>query len=160
MYIWKPSNLAIDLRNDNVTEKEKLKYVLFWVLATAIASDPVLHIDFEYVLNDTILSIVMLLISAAGTIYCYKINKKGDNKDFISRYICLSIPVGIRALTVLVAIIAIIVVIDISFEANILGGEEEELTTSFSEIIILSTFLLAVYYYLGRFIQIASKENA
>jgi hypothetical protein len=153
MYIWKPNNLAIDLRNNNVSEKEKLKYTLFWVLAMVIFSDPAIYIGYEYVLNDTI-------ISAAGTIYCYKINKRGDNKDFISRYICLSIPVGIRALAVLAFVIIAIVIIDLSFEMNVLGGEEEVFTTTIPEIIIFSIFMVYLYFYLGKFIEIASKKNA
>ena len=160
MYLWKPNNLANDLRNNDITEKEKLKYMLFWVVATAIASDPAIHIDYNYVLNDTILSIALLIISVVGTIYCYKINKSGDNEDFISRYVCLSIPVGIRALTVLAAIIIIAITIDLSFEINILGSNEETVATSMSEIIFLSIFMLSVYYYLGKFIKIASTENA
>ena len=102
MYIWNSSKLVEDLRSDTVTEKEKLKYVLFWVVGTMIVSDPLFHFDYEYVLNDAILSLVMLVVSIAGTIYCYKVNKNGDNKDFISRYICLSIPVGIRAFVIII----------------------------------------------------------
>jgi len=160
MYLWKSSNLANDLRNNNVTEKDKLKYMLFWVISTAIVSDPAIHIDYNYVFNDTILSIVMLIVSIAGTIYCYKVNKKGDNKDFISRYVCLSIPVVIRALTILAAIIITTVVIVLTFELNIMGSGEEAITTSITEIIVLSIFMLSVYYYLGRLIKVASTENA
>ena len=160
MYLWKASNLANDLRNNNVSEKEKLKYMLFWVISTTIVSDPAMHIDYEYVFNDTILSIVMLLISAAGTVYCYKINKNGDNADFISRYVCLSIPVVIRSLSVLAAIIIVAITIDLSFEINIFGSDEATITTSINEIIILSIFMLSVYYYLGRIIKLASTDNA
>jgi len=158
MYIWKSTDLANDLRNNNVTEKEKLKYILFWVLATAIASDPFLYTDYEYVLNDAVMSLVMLVIAASGTIYCYKINKGGDNKDFINRYICLSIPVGVRVLSVLIILFSSIIIIDLSFELNYLGGEKETYTTSIYEIVILAIFMLWAYYYLGKFIKMASTK--
>jgi len=160
MYLWETNDLANDLRNNNVTEKEKLKYMLFWVISTIIVSDPVLYIGYEYVFNDSILSIAMLIISAAGTIYCYKINKNGDNNDFICRYVCLSIPVAIRALTILLVIVIIAIAIDLSFNINVLGSDEEVVTTSIAEIIFLSAFMLFIYYYLGKFIKIASTESA
>lgn len=158
MYLWNSGKLVNDLRDNAVSEKEKLKYVLFWVVATMIVSDPLLHFDYEYVLNDAILSAVMLIVSIAGTIYCYKVNKNGDNKDFLTRYICLSIPVGIRAFVIIIAILAFITAIELSLDMSVIG-EGEEVTTTIYEVIVFSLFMLGIYYYLARCIRSASARS-
>lgn len=56
-----------------------------------------------------------LAFTVIGAVYCYAINKIGDNKDFIARMICLGWPIGIRAMMitflpwVLIAIILTVV---------------------------------------------------
>jgi len=85
MYLWNTKALITDLRNDQVTQKEQLKYFLF----STIPLYAMPQLETYY----TVVNIVLILI---GTLLCYNSNVEGDNKDFIVRYICLSIPIGIR----------------------------------------------------------------
>ena len=35
-------------------------------------------------------------VTVLGILYCYAVKKKGDGKDFVTRFICLSVPVTVR----------------------------------------------------------------
>jgi len=86
----------------------------------------------------TILTVLLLITS-----WCYCINKSGDNKDFVARYIALSIPICIQLFFILLTGVII---------GSILGA------TCFSTLpwenveasIIVSLGILALIYILWR----------
>jgi hypothetical protein len=94
MYWWNMFKLAEDLREGRVDEKERFKYFVATFLAWTIAARVLF---FPGPLNaDTLLSAaVSLILAVAGIFYCYRINRSGDNIDFIVRMVCLSWPVAV-----------------------------------------------------------------
>ena len=107
MYFWNVNNLINDFKDGNVTDKESVKYFILLGLMSTIVDSPVFTMNMEYSVLDTISTIVSVLAYVLGTYYIYRINKKGDNKDFIARYICLSLPIIVR-LFVLLGLIGLI----------------------------------------------------
>ena len=102
MYWWHTSKLADDLRDDRVDEKERLKYYL----ATLIMVNILVYSGNTLSIEDLLSTGLSMTVIVVGTIACYRVNKGGDNIDFIPRMICLGWPVSIQLIVLLVAIIS------------------------------------------------------
>jgi hypothetical protein len=96
MYWWNASKLAEDLREGRVDEKERFKYFL----ATFVVWSLIVHGLFFF--SSVTFSIETLLFPAVnlttivlGVILCYRVNRSGDNYNFIGRMVCLGWPIGI-----------------------------------------------------------------
>jgi len=98
MYLWNVNALIEDLRNDAVSQKAQFKYLFLTVLLWTVFSDTYWSQDMAYNKYDVIISFSSIVIIIIELLLFYRINTNGDNKDLIPRYICLSIPVGIRTL--------------------------------------------------------------
>lgn len=120
MYLWNYAALVKDFKEHKVTAREKLKYLLVmmiyvptglmgsnWVPAIyrfiyQLANDilarqapqvPSLKIYDDY---NHLFDIAMVSISVLGIIACFIANHKGDGRNFIERFMCLSVPISIR----------------------------------------------------------------
>ncbi|EIC23049.1 hypothetical protein [Thiorhodovibrio frisius] len=158
MYLWKVDSLVKDFKSENVSQKEEFKYMLLFTVAMALASDPALYIGASYNHYDTIGSIVMLGMSIFGVYYCYKINSSSDNKDFIVRMMCIGLPVMIRMLVVMIPVFIVGGVL----EAVFLYPEsldEETIESTPMQIVFLSIFIAAYYWYLSRKIKAVSSNH-
>ena len=159
MYLWKVDSLVEDLRTGVVTQKEEFKYILLFTVAMAIASDPVMFIDFSYNYYDTISSIANISITIIGIFYCYKINAIGDNKDFILRLICIGLPVLIRTLVIFIPIF----IIAGALEGVVLATSDSEMSpleTTLTQTLMVVLMASFYYYYLSTKIRAVSSENA
>jgi len=110
MYLWNVKALAQDLKEDKVTEKEKMKYFLVTMLLAIFlnsgsSSDGSTWFKWANY-------IVTFGLTFGGVIWCYNANQRGGNKDFVIRFICLSIPVYVRMFVPIIVLIIIGVVID------------------------------------------------
>ncbi|MEX0940289.1 MAG: hypothetical protein WDZ41_02940 [Candidatus Babeliales bacterium] len=103
MYYLNMYKLAHDLKNNVVTEWEKFKYLVggillfnwFWQLCKPPIAKDVYQIIFfgKAIVVFNILAIVLFLY---GIYNCWKINQKGNGKNFIERFVCLNFPAFIR----------------------------------------------------------------
>lgn len=162
MYFWRVNSLVEDFRNDKVTEKEKLKYMILFGIVVAIISDPIMWIDSKYSIMDTINLIVMIVTTTLGTYYCYSKNKSGDNKDFITRFMCLGLPVGLRLFVFALPVFIIVGVIEIKYgigkQINKLG--EDVYLTTINHVVVDFFFELIYFAYLGKKLnEIYIKKN-
>jgi hypothetical protein len=97
MYWWNVSKLAADLREGRVDERQRFNYYLATFIAWNLAAQLFfLHGDATFSIERLITVTVILAFSAIGIILCYRVNKKGDDTDFIARMICLGWPIGIQ----------------------------------------------------------------
>ena len=99
MYFWNVKALVKSLKDNSITEFEKMLYLLAYGLLfsfLSIISTLMPETTTPQFYDDWILDVIFLIINAFGILYLYNINSKGDNKDFITRYICLGLPVTIR----------------------------------------------------------------
>jgi RsiW-degrading membrane proteinase PrsW (M82 family) len=85
LYLWNTKALINDLRNEQVTQEEQLKYFLLGAVLVFALPERV-----------TLYHVVDIVILILGVLSCYNANSKGDNKDFIVRLTCLAIPLSIR----------------------------------------------------------------
>ncbi len=91
MYFWNIDKLAEDLRADKVSESEQTNYLIALQVVGVIAilghnssSGSSIPIIFEGVVT----LVAIYIIS--------QLNKAGDNKNFVQRFIALSLPLTIR----------------------------------------------------------------
>ena len=94
MYFWHTQRLAKDLRDGALSSGEKLKYVIAWVTLICVSlflaeNDAAPNANWEEYVA-TLLCLVIFLK------YSQRINKKGDDLNFIERLICVSWPETIK----------------------------------------------------------------
>lgn len=117
MYFWNVNELTQRLKNNTLTSYEEAQQYFAVLLIGGCgifgSALPYLTINLTSIplfiaLLASILFVILINICvlACGTIYCYKINKDGDNKDFTKRMVCLTFPISLR--WVVCAIIALI----------------------------------------------------
>ena len=159
MYLWNIDKLVEDFKTDKVSQKEEFKYMLLFTVLTIVALDPLLYVGSSYNIYDFVSTILMLAVSVWGVYYCYKINSAGDNKDFIVRGMCISLPVMIRVLVVFIPIIILV--------GTLKGFLSEELTADESNTEVYETtiynvetmviFMVSYYVYLAKKIRAVSS---
>jgi len=96
MYFWKVDDLVADFRENKVTAKEEVKYMICWCCIASLVSWSEMTVPTQYNVFDFAGFYFSCFLSVLGVYICYKINSAGDGKDFIVRIICISIPVLIR----------------------------------------------------------------
>jgi hypothetical protein len=155
MYLWKIDSLVNDFKEGKVTQKEEFKYILLFGIMFTFLTSKFLYIDDIYNIYDTINSISMLIITIIGTYYCYLVNSKGDNKDFMIRYMIIGLPVGIRIY--LIAFLLIIINTLLFMTPEKLESDSYETTIS---LVIWSSLSAMVYFwYLAKKIRDVSSTN-
>src|SRR3989344_6753381 len=99
MHFWNISALAQELREEKLTERDKMKYVLALFLLGNIFfyGAQGLYVSAGFLLALEVLAVIA--ITVGGIIWCYAANAKGDNKSFVERFVVLSLPVTVRLLT-------------------------------------------------------------
>jgi hypothetical protein len=104
LYIWRVNRLVEDFRRERVSEAESAKYLVFVSVFILLSTDPVFVLEVEYSVLDILVTLVMVMGAIFGTYYCFRKNQSGDNCDFIRRFVCLSVPVGIRLIPVVLVL--------------------------------------------------------
>ena len=161
MYLWRVDKLIEDFRHDDVSEKEKLKYMLLVGAVGTVASDPILSIGLKYSTMDAINLLLMLVVVLSGTYYCYVSNRNADNKDFVTRFLCIGLPTMIRIFAIAIPIIIVIGVAEGLHGVGVDVSEsgEEVYTTTVSQV-VGSTLLMMIYFlYLGKKLKFTTTDR-
>ena len=91
-----------------MSEKEQLIYFLILTtIYSVLATTYINQVFYDTVTNwDIAIDASVIVITFVGTLFVFNTNAKGDSKDFIARYICLSFPVIIQVvlLTLMIAV--------------------------------------------------------
>lgn len=106
MYFWNVKALSEDLKTRTMSQREKMKYFLaFMVIGVIVTANFFLSFGSSEEINIILIieDFITIVITVGGIILCYKANQAGDDFEFIDRFICLSLPITIR-LTVLLFI--------------------------------------------------------
>jgi len=104
VYFWRTRALAEDLRAGRVSQRQRMWYLLGQMVMFASA----VPVGFEFgepwpsPLSAAASWIALAAINAAGVLVCYEVNRRGDDRDFLGRFVCLSWPVTIRLLVLVV----------------------------------------------------------
>lgn len=95
--------LAQRFRNGAVSSRERLLYylILMTVTAALLSSSFAAWAEEEGASRwDLVLDIFYIVAQLVGILICYSTNKRGDDREFIERMICIGFPVGIQTLSV------------------------------------------------------------
>ncbi|MES2252202.1 MAG: hypothetical protein V4482_00755 [Pseudomonadota bacterium] len=141
MNFFKDRELALRLKNNQVSSKERFGYLLITMILTNLFL-------YDKHMNkwDTYISISVILLTVAGVIACYNTNKSGDDENFIERFTCISIPVMVRMSLICIPL----ALIKMLFSHN--AFEKSDIFKLMYYIISLSYF----YFRLNSAIKIAS----
>ncbi|MEL7632246.1 hypothetical protein [Sporomusa sphaeroides] len=104
MYFWNVKALIEELRTGNLLQKEKMKYYLLTTLIPTILVELYMSSPWEINSIKNVNLFIVIFANIIGILLCFEANRLGDNKDFIERMICLSVPIGFR-LTIMFLII-------------------------------------------------------
>src|SRR5690242_21470685 len=95
MVLWKAQVLAEELREDRVSEREKLGYLLVGVVLQVLLGRASILAALRSPAA-LLSSVVVLLLDVVGLVLVFRANAQGDGRQFVERYICLAVPLGIR----------------------------------------------------------------
>jgi hypothetical protein len=157
MYIWKVSPLIEQLKSEGLSQKEQLKYFLTYSVLMILATDPLLSVGLEYSIYDTINTLTMSLLTILGVVYCYKINKAIDDRDFILRFVTLGLPIVVRLLALAIVIGIIYGVIDASISDAEIIEDSETFQTTIVDVVITSILLVVYYAYFASKLKALSN---
>ena len=122
MYIWKIDKLNKELITGELSEREKFKYLvassIIYGLVTIRYSSPN-HVD-------TWSGVIAAIVAVIGLFFIYKCNGGDNGKEFLTRYLSISLVILIRVVVLLMipSLIVLMVVQEIY-----LGGIPDETTT-------------------------------
>ena len=94
------TKLALELRDEQVSEPDKLRYIFVLMSMTYLVGTPNV---FVFLRNPRYLIVyaAMLAIAIAGILIAYSVNRAGDNRAFVERFFLLAAPISIRVVVLL-----------------------------------------------------------
>ena len=154
MYWWNIKALANELKAKKVSQLEKFKY--FFALTIVVVVIGELSYLFPLIEKpnslDILDSLAYIAVTAFGILACYKANKRGDNKEFIDRFICLSWPIGI----LLFVIFMISAVFYLIIGYSIAGDAFFDQPTTLFDVLIFIGIEIAFYLWVRKYILYVS----
>lgn len=161
MNFFRDKELAQRFAADNVSEREIFYYflissLLFYSLTTTTI---ISLVEIKATFLDHIFDAVTLVIALIGMIGIFRINSKGDNKNFVSRFISLSFPIGVKCFILMIILFVPIVGIEIANEETY---NKKLLSEDGGEILNAGAFILIILYYYLRLaysMKIASRSS-
>lgn len=144
MYHWNVKALAEELKNNTVSEKEKMKYSLGYAIMVAFITSH--FFDSREPLNrwDYATDVLSLISTAWGILYIFK--KNGGKGSFIEKSLCLSWPLSLKFI-----VLTFLTLLPV---AILLGIKSIETTTSdFLTFIIVGALSFFFYFRLGYWLE-------
>ncbi|MCA1961362.1 MAG: hypothetical protein LDL33_11270 [Desulfomonile sp.] len=105
MYFWDTRALADEMSRNVLPQREKMKYLLAWTLFNTLAVQNALWTVETITLFTGIKALLVIAVNVVGVLACYAANRRGDDTDFVERFICLGWPV-IFKITVVIFIVS------------------------------------------------------
>lgn len=146
MYLFKVDKLVYDLIENKISEKEKFGYLLIALLINAMILS---FLGFGSDINnhyDNLQMVINFGFLILGTIMCFKINAKYDNKFFVERYVSLAVPIAVRA-ALYTSIIYFILIIFTSVTTKVNIYE----TSGTSMYDIMAQIMYNIFFYVNIF---------
>jgi len=153
MYFWKVESLKKDIVDGSFTDKELIPYVVLYAGLYALGIERIGYLPYEDVNIWTyVLSTLNVLVPIAGTIYAYKSNRGDKGENFASKYFSIGFVVGVRFIVYLIPVMALMIVYWM-----VMFGEQEELPTTYVEVILFSSWYALFYYKMAKHIGDTAK---
>jgi hypothetical protein len=157
MQILNDRKLAHRLKEDAVSEREQFYYLMILLVVTILPSSSWLIGQLGITVNnwDLASDIALFVFTIAGSIWTFNTNASGDNKNFVTRYICLGLPISIQAIVLGTLLVVIIVVMEELFSAVLIEDE-----STIVDLILIMVFLSFFFFRLNGAIKIACNNSA
>lgn len=155
MYFWNINALVQKLKTYSLSSYEQAQYYLALMFCISLGSLMQALPKPPTPTNATLIVVSWLaglMVLIGGVMYCYNINKSGDNKDFLTRMICLLFTGAIRFLVLsLVAIIPLAMIVGyiIGLYATPTNIEETALIGGIMGGTATLLWAIGLYYYIG-----------
>jgi len=157
MYFWKIDKLESDLIKGAMSNADKFQYLLASTILIALGFEVSSFISESATITRVTESIIVVVATIVGTIWCYNRNGKGDNAEFIDRFICLSFPVGIRLIVYFSTAYTAYMIIGYSLLRDAFAKYSE--STTFIDVIFTIGFELFFYWKLSSSIYKVSTSQ-
>ncbi|MGF1454298.1 MAG: hypothetical protein ACFB6R_02850 [Alphaproteobacteria bacterium] len=161
MTIFNHVHLARMLGNYAIHPRTQFWYFFFYVVAgllpgivylivlltnPTMARVPEAPIVRLYTLMGDLATLVLFII---GLIFSFQVNERGDNRDFVTRYVCLSMPLAIQAFGVFVLVFSMMTLFVVDFVNNIRMADDDRTVAIIDTIplVTLSAFVTASVYF-------------
>ncbi len=157
MYFWKTNKLESDLNRGSLTQNDRYKYLLAFMIITVVCIEMSSYVPELPSLTRLVESSSVFLATILGTMYCYKTNREGDNSDFIDRFICLYLPIFIRLMVFFSIIFSLYMILGFA----LLGDSFDKFTdsTNWIDVIFIVGFEIIFYWKLSASIRKVAMEN-
>jgi len=152
MFLWDVHALALRFRAKRVSEWDKFRYYALILILGALFQGSFHPGHYSSPFQEIQETIAVTFLSVLGAWYCYQVNGRGDNEDFMGRILCLGFPIAIRILVISIVGMLCIDALIKSFPSLYLSVEDFSILQSF---LILSLTSLS-YYWLYKAMAIAS----
>jgi hypothetical protein len=107
MYFWNIESLKSDIRNNNLTEKDRFKYAFVYIVINAITIELMFYSGYETSnILDTVNSILTVMFVFIGTIFAFRANGGSSGTDFLGRYFSIGFVITIRFSVLLIPLMA------------------------------------------------------
>jgi len=139
MHIWETENLIKELSNGSMTQWDMTQYLIattvLWYLTGTVYYDPT-----SVEISEWITRFVIAAVAGFGIYYCFTINRKYGDKEFIVRFTVLSWPVSLRWLLIAVMLYLI--------TATILNRYSKSLTDNYLFDSLFQVALEIIYFWM------------
>lgn len=95
-YFWNGRKVVKDIKENRIDEKYQLFAFFLFSLAPLFSAMEVIHQS-----APILISVLRFIFTCIGVTICFHTNSKLDNKDFLKRFFCLSIPASTRSLVLM-----------------------------------------------------------
>jgi len=110
VYFWNTKQLALDLCEGKVTERQQMWYLLAFTVLASVCIQVALWLPGERVGFSTYVGgLAAIGMTILGLRDCYQVNSRGDGRDFVIRFVCVSLPVTCRLVAVFLPLVIVFV---------------------------------------------------
>ena len=105
MYLWNTKALATKLKSGELSQHERFKYFFLYIVLTTVTIEFLFYVTEEQLNFFTLISsAIAITATVVGLILSYRVNKMGDDKEFIDRYVCVGLPIAVKLVVLLIGI--------------------------------------------------------
>lgn len=104
MYLWHTSELAAQLKHGGVSQHDRFRYLLVFIVIIALGIELASYLERASSVLDISESVLTVMVIVFGSVWCYQVNKKGDDQNFVERYICLNVPIFFRLIVLFIVL--------------------------------------------------------
>lgn len=141
MYFFNINGIKKQFIEGKFTDKDLLPYLIISIVFYIVLTEINYYFPVNANIADYTMTLLSLIISITGILYAYHCNGRGEGKDFASKFFSIGFVVLIRFLVFSIPLFFLIIIFE-----GVRFHDQEEIPTTFFQVIILSIWE-ALYFY-------------